>query len=357
MAPGGRGTCRPERLWHLVYDTPEALLPLALDRAAAAGAGGVYVTDRAGVNPWDGMPAYLAAEDRGLVPMTGCDAVLATITAVLLLSSCAPSTSALPPASPSAPSAPTAPLASPSQGTRCPPPRHLPWHPRLASSRHVPGISPGAQRWVPAPGIHLAVAAHRSGRPDRGRRRLRHRRFPQQRGRVADLHRRGRKVVCYVEVGAAENFRPDYRAWPATARPARRLAGRAVARHPPARPLEPVLAERFDMCAAKGFDAVEPDLMDGLRQRHRLPDHRSRPDRFNRFVARLAHDRGLSVALKNDVEQVAELVGDFDFTVNEECAAFAECAALTPVHQGRQGGAARRVRPVARPPTAPSPTA
>jgi hypothetical protein len=51
---------------------------------------------------------------------------------------------------------------------------------------------------------------------------------------------------------------------------------------------------------------------------------------FNRFVARLAHDRGLSVALKNDVEQVPELVGDFDFAINEECAAYDECAKLAP---------------------------
>ncbi|GAB1644441.1 spherulation-specific family 4 protein [Krasilnikovia sp. MM14-A1259] len=52
----------PDRLWHLVYDTPAALLEAALERAAAAGAGGVYVTDRAGPNPWDGLPTYLTKE-------------------------------------------------------------------------------------------------------------------------------------------------------------------------------------------------------------------------------------------------------------------------------------------------------
>jgi spherulation-specific family 4 protein len=52
----------PDRLWHLVYDTPQTRLPAALERAAAAGAGGVYVTDRAGSNPWDRLPAYLAKE-------------------------------------------------------------------------------------------------------------------------------------------------------------------------------------------------------------------------------------------------------------------------------------------------------
>lgn len=31
---------------------------------------------------------------------------------------------------------------------------------------------------------------------------------------VRDLHARGRKVVCYVNAGAAEDFRPDYTAFP-----------------------------------------------------------------------------------------------------------------------------------------------
>jgi hypothetical protein len=148
---------------------------------------------------------------------------------------------------------------------------------------------------------------------------------------VAQLHRRGRKVVCYIEVGAAESFRSDYHLWP------RDLLGRSNGwpgerwvdiREP--RRLAPVLTRRFDMCRAKGFDAVEPDLMDhyqndtgfAITTRHQLA--------FNRYVARLAHERGLSVALKNDVEQAAELVDDFDFTVNEECAAHDECAALRP---------------------------
>jgi hypothetical protein len=148
---------------------------------------------------------------------------------------------------------------------------------------------------------------------------------------VAELHRRGRKAVCYVEVGAAENFRPDYHKWP------KKLLGknngwsgeRWLDIRNPAK-LKPVLAKRFDMCAAKGFDAVEPDLMDGYANDTGFPITAADQLRFNRFVARLAHDRGLSVALKNDVEQVPDLVRDFDFTVNEQCAEYGECAGLKP---------------------------
>ncbi len=46
--------------------------------------------------------------------------------------------------------------------------------------------------------------------------------------------------------------------------------------------------------------------------------------------SRDATDRGLAVALKNDLDQIPELVGDVDFAINEECIVHDECDALTP---------------------------
>jgi hypothetical protein len=50
------------RFCHLVYDTPEHLLDETLEQARAHNAGAVYVTDRGGANPWDGLPPYFAAQ-------------------------------------------------------------------------------------------------------------------------------------------------------------------------------------------------------------------------------------------------------------------------------------------------------
>jgi len=41
------------------------------------------------------------------------------------------------------------------------------------------------------------------------------------------------------------------------------------------------------------------------------------------------HERGLSIALKNDIDQVTKLVDHFDFAVNEECFQYDECDVLT----------------------------
>jgi len=51
------------RFAQIVYATPAAHLSLALRLAAARHAGYVYVTDRAGRNPYRALPGYWAAED------------------------------------------------------------------------------------------------------------------------------------------------------------------------------------------------------------------------------------------------------------------------------------------------------
>jgi len=96
------------------------------------------------------------------------------------------------------------------------------------------------------------------------------------------------------------------------------------------------MAKRMDMCRSKGFDAVEPDLLDGYTNKTGFPLTAAHQLAYNRMIADLAHDRGLAVGLKNDLEQIPQLVGDFDFAVNEQCAEFSECASLTPFVKARK---------------------
>ena len=84
------------------------------------------------------------------------------------------------------------------------------------------------------------------------------------------------------------------------------------------------------MCRSKGFDGVEPDNVDGYANDTGFPLTGADQLAFDRMVAALAHRRGLAVALKNDLDQVPQLVGDFDFAVDEQCAEYQECDELTP---------------------------
>jgi hypothetical protein len=90
------------------------------------------------------------------------------------------------------------------------------------------------------------------------------------------------------------------------------------------------LQHRFDMCKQKGFDAVEPDNINGFTNPTGFPLTASDQLRFNHWVARQVHHRGMSVALKNDPEQAKQLVGDFDFAVVEQCFQYDECGRFSP---------------------------
>jgi hypothetical protein len=148
---------------------------------------------------------------------------------------------------------------------------------------------------------------------------------------VAKLHKLGRHVICYMNVGAWEDFRPDHRTFPAKV--LGRSNGWAGERWLDIRQwqvLGPIMAKRFDLCRTKGFDAVEPDLVDGYASDTGFHITTADQLRYNRAIAKLAHDRGMSVALKSDAAQAAQLVKDFDFTVNEQCAEYQECDLLKP---------------------------
>ncbi|MFJ4081546.1 endo alpha-1,4 polygalactosaminidase [Streptomyces iakyrus] len=148
---------------------------------------------------------------------------------------------------------------------------------------------------------------------------------------VARLHRAGKKVICYVNVGAWEDFRPDRDAFPhAVLGEPNGWAGERWLDIRRLTVLRPIMERRFDMCRAKGFDAVEPDLVEGYGNDTGFPLTARDQLRYNRMIAAIAHERGLSVGLKNDLPQIPQLVDHFDFAVNEECAQYDECGELSP---------------------------
>jgi hypothetical protein len=147
---------------------------------------------------------------------------------------------------------------------------------------------------------------------------------------VAQLHAAGRRAICYVNVGAYEDFRPDAgkfstavigksNGWPGE----RWLDIRQWST------LEPLIAERLRMCRDKDFDGVEADNVDGYANESGFPLSGEDQLGFNRRVAALVHSFGLAAGLKNDLGQVADLQPDFEFAVNEECFRYHECEVLS----------------------------
>ena len=91
-----------------------------------------------------------------------------------------------------------------------------------------------------------------------------------------------------------------------------------------------IMAARLDIAALRKCDGVEPDNMDGYANDSGFDLTGADQLAFNRWMANAAHERGLFVALKNDVDQIRELEPYFDLQVNEQCHEFDECDLLSP---------------------------
>jgi len=148
---------------------------------------------------------------------------------------------------------------------------------------------------------------------------------------VATLHQKGAKVVCYTSAGTYEDWRPDAGSFPASVQgggngwPGEKwLDIRAIDL------LGPIMKARLDLCRGKGFDGVDADNVDGYTNTTGFPLSAADQLAYNRFLASEAHARGLSIGLKNDVAQTADLLGDFDWDLNEQCFEFNECNLLQP---------------------------
>ncbi len=148
---------------------------------------------------------------------------------------------------------------------------------------------------------------------------------------VDALHARGVDVVCYMAAGSWENFRPDSDVFPDSVKG--RNNGWPGEKWLDVRQLDvlgPIMEARLDLCASKGFDGVEFDLIDGFSNNTGFPLSAADQRAYNLFLAAAAHDRGLAAGFKNNVEQAASQEPFFDFAVNEECFQYDECEMLSP---------------------------
>ncbi|GAA3673610.1 endo alpha-1,4 polygalactosaminidase [Nonomuraea antimicrobica] len=163
---------------------------------------------------------------------------------------------------------------------------------------------------------------------------------------VKAIHARGAKAICYIDAGSIEEFRPDYQQfvdW--HKKNGNSLLGKPFSEEFPNERwanlnndkgqrdfLLKMMAARVDKCVQAGFDGVEFDVVNAHEEGKSVTGWNITPATqlvYNRALADLAHAKGLSVALKNDLSQAKQLVSSFDYAVNEECFQYEECESLS----------------------------
>jgi hypothetical protein len=147
---------------------------------------------------------------------------------------------------------------------------------------------------------------------------------------VTYLHAQGKKVICYIDAGVYETYRNDAASFKAL-KP--RIWGKADAGWNGSywldirriSELEPIMKARMQMCKDKGFDAIEPDEIDGWENDTGFAITYEDQLAYNRALAQWAHELGMSIGQKGDIIQTRDLVDYFDWTLNEECFRYSEC--------------------------------
>ncbi len=149
---------------------------------------------------------------------------------------------------------------------------------------------------------------------------------------IDQLHYDGRTVICYFSAGSWENWRDDQSSFPES------VLGNTLDGWPDEKWLDirqtniimPIMEARLDLAAQKGCDGVEPDNVDGYINNSGFPLTYQDQIDYNILIADTAHSRGLSVGLKNNLDQIDDLVSYFDWALNEQCFEYNECDSLLP---------------------------
>jgi hypothetical protein len=155
---------------------------------------------------------------------------------------------------------------------------------------------------------------------------------------VHQLQKKGHKVACYIDAGSWEDWRPDARQFPQSVR------GKVLDGWPDEKWLDirqrailgPLMQARIQMCKSKGFNTIEFDNVDGYSNDTGFPLTATDQLTYNIWLANQAHQQGMSVLLKNDPDQVVQLLPYFNGALVEQCFEYQECDQFVPfIHAGK----------------------
>ncbi len=153
--------------------------------------------------------------------------------------------------------------------------------------------------------------------------------FETDKSTIDKLKKKGKKIICYFNAGAFENWRDDAYSFPDSA------IGNKMDNWEGEKwidirneKIKNIMMLRLELAEKKGCDGVEPDNIDGYNKNTGFELTYNDQLKYNMFLSYEAHKRGLAIGLKNDLGQVEDLLYYFDFSINEQCHEFEECEKL-----------------------------
>lgn len=160
---------------------------------------------------------------------------------------------------------------------------------------------------------------------------------------VSALHQKGDKVICYIEVGSAGNYyAASDEGIPVSYYAQLKAAGdlgTKMSGYPEyylninsASTVSIIESMIKQQCAAKGFDAVEPDIDDSYTDKTGFKISEAQNVAYLQKLASYTHNLGLAWGQKNGDNDAAfskALEPTTDFLLTEECNYYKSCAIVT----------------------------
>ncbi|MBU1219309.1 endo alpha-1,4 polygalactosaminidase [Myxococcota bacterium] len=143
---------------------------------------------------------------------------------------------------------------------------------------------------------------------------------------IQTIHEAGALVICYFSAGSFEEWREDANDF-TVSDIGNELDGWDGENwlNISSDTVKNIMENRLDLAVEKGCDGVEPDNIDGYTNDSGFDLSYEDQLLYNIWLANEAHLRGLSIGLKNDGDQVVDLINYFDWALNEECVYYNEC--------------------------------
>ncbi|KAL5042651.1 hypothetical protein BDW71DRAFT_189658 [Aspergillus fruticulosus] len=150
--------------------------------------------------------------------------------------------------------------------------------------------------------------------------------FDNQKSIIDELHSDGRKVICYFSAGTYEDWRDDADKFPSDdiGDNLDEWEGESWVDIRSSK-IRDIMLDRLDVAVQKGCDGVDPDNVDGYDNENGLDLTQDDTVDYMNFLAEEAHSRNLSIGLKNAGAVIPRVIGNMQWSVNEQCAQYDEC--------------------------------
>jgi len=142
---------------------------------------------------------------------------------------------------------------------------------------------------------------------------------------INKLKSKGKIVICYFSAGSYEDWREDANKFPQEAIGEKMEGWDERWVDIRNKMIREIMKSRMDLAKSKGCDGIEVDNIDGYLNNTGFDLTYDDQLDYNIFLSNEAKKRGLLIALKNDANQVKDLVNYFDFAIVEECMKYNEC--------------------------------